>query len=142
VSNALIWKGITFNVGSRDDIRKQQANFIAYQPPSTTPGSVSSGKRPRQNQSHGLWLMHTREQLGKTLDKVQDLERVLDILPGERWVPGSTQWNKAATLFIHQHYQRCLDELESLVVSRLFELTKMNMSQTGAYAHSIIKKLC
>jgi hypothetical protein len=78
--------------------------------------------------------MHAREQLGKALDKVHDLERVLEILPGERWVPGSTQWNKAATLFIHQHYQSCLDELESLVVSWLFELTKMNMSQTGLYS--------
>ncbi|KAF7785028.1 hypothetical protein Agabi119p4_1193 [Agaricus bisporus var. burnettii] len=114
-----------------EDIRMQQSTFIAYQPPGTSRDTANPGKRPRQNQTHGLRLMHAREQFGKALDKVQDLERILEILPGERWIPGSTQWDRAAMLFTHKHYQRCLDELESLVVSRLFELTKMNMSQTG-----------
>ena len=27
--------------------------------------------------------------------------------------------------------QQCLDDLEGLIVLRMFELTKMNMSQTG-----------
>ncbi|KAF8222408.1 hypothetical protein L208DRAFT_1048587, partial [Tricholoma matsutake] len=35
-----------------------------------------------------------------------------------------------------RHYQQCLDELEGLIVSRMFELTKMNMSQTALWVCS------
>ena len=35
------------------------------------------------------------------------------------------------------HYQRCLDDLEGLIISRMFELTKMNMSQTGMCSYPV-----
>jgi len=35
-----------------------------------------------------------------------------------------------------RRYQRCLDSLEGLVVARMFELKKMNMSQTGMWLSS------
>lgn len=67
----------------------------------------------------------------KTRDKdllvVQDLEVKLGV--DVRWCPDQLQWKAAAILV----GQRCLDELEGLIVSCMFELTKMNMSQTGAY---------
>ncbi|KAF8229071.1 hypothetical protein L208DRAFT_1288284, partial [Tricholoma matsutake] len=49
-----------------------------------------------------------------------------------RWVPECPEWKAAALMVGKCHYQRCLDHLEGLIVSRMFELTKMNMSQTGA----------
>lgn len=48
-----------------------------------------------------------------------------------RWVAGSAGWEDAARKVAMRQYQRCIDVLEALVVARIFELTKMNMSQTG-----------
>jgi hypothetical protein len=46
-------------------------------------------------------------------------------------MPTSAEWRAASELVGRRRYQRCLDNLEGLIVSRMFELTKMNMSQTG-----------
>ena len=35
-------------------------------------------------------------------------------------------------------YQRSLDNLEGLVVARIFELTKMNRSQTGEWSAAFL----
>jgi len=48
-----------------------------------------------------------------------------------RWEPGCSEWKEAAEKVVMRRYQRCIDILEGLVVARMFELTKMNMSQTG-----------
>jgi len=74
---------------------------------------------------------HTLERYEKDLKVAQDLEMRLGIV--ERWVPGCPEWERAGVLVSMQHYQRALDHLEGLIVARMFELTKMNMSQTGAY---------
>jgi hypothetical protein len=60
---------------------------------------------------------------------VQDLERKLAV--STRWIPEDSQWKEAAVMAGKRTYQRCLDALEGLIVARMFELTKMNMSQTG-----------
>ncbi|KAG6823286.1 hypothetical protein H0H92_010726 [Tricholoma furcatifolium] len=74
-------------------------------------------------------LRHAREQVQQHLLLVQDLELQLDI--AERWTPECEEWKAAAILVGQWQYQRCLNELEGLVVSRMFELMKMNLSQTG-----------
>jgi hypothetical protein len=61
---------------------------------------------------------------------VQDLENKLGV--AICWVAGSPEWKDASTKVVLCQYQRCIDTLEGLVVARMFELTKMNMSQTGA----------
>ena len=48
-----------------------------------------------------------------------------------RWVSDSLEWKAAAEKVSMRWYQRCLDTLEGLIVACMFELTKMNMSQTG-----------
>lgn len=48
-----------------------------------------------------------------------------------RWEPESVEWKAAADKVVKRRYQRCIDNLEGLVVARMFELSKMNMSQTG-----------
>lgn len=60
---------------------------------------------------------------------MQNLELRLEV--AVRWQKGSDEWEATAVLLKNRRYQQCLDELEALIVSRMFELTKMNMSQTG-----------
>jgi hypothetical protein len=46
----------------------------------------------------------------------------------ERWAPGSPECHKAAKLLYMRKYQRALNVL---VVAHVFELSKMNCSQSG-----------
>ncbi|KAF8895674.1 hypothetical protein CPB85DRAFT_1202072, partial [Mucidula mucida] len=63
------------------------------------------------------------------LEQVEYLEKRLNIV--ERWGVSSIDWQETASLAVVREYRLALDELERLVVSRIFELTKMNMSGTG-----------
>jgi hypothetical protein len=72
---------------------------------------------------------HAIENLDKDLKAVQALEVWMDIT--EHWMPASPECHKAAKLLHMRKYQRALDVLEGLVVARVFELSKMNSSQTG-----------
>jgi hypothetical protein len=47
------------------------------------------------------------------------------------WLSGSQEWADAAYLVSTKRYHLALMKLETFVVQRMFELTKMNMSQTG-----------
>ena len=71
------------------------------------------------------------ENWDRDLAVVQELEVKLSVDLG--WNPECPEWTSAALLVGKCRYQQCLDELEGLIVSRMFELTKMNMSQTGMY---------
>ena len=73
---------------------------------------------------------------------VQDLETKLGVT--SRWLPNHQEWKLAAVMAGKHRYQQCLDDLEGLIVSQIFELTKMNMSETGEYLflcmlHQLIK---
>ncbi|KAK0207394.1 hypothetical protein IW262DRAFT_1302739 [Armillaria fumosa] len=57
------------------------------------------------------------------LERLQDLEQLLNISPDERWTIGCAKWIK--------NEQQHLNRLESLVISWIFKLTKMNMLHTG-----------
>jgi hypothetical protein len=88
---------------------------------------------------------HTLENRDKDLLVVQDLEMKLGVT--SRWLPDCQEWQMAAVMAGKCRYQRCLDDLEGLIVSRMFELTKMNMSQTGEYIffctfHQLTKVFC
>ncbi len=63
------------------------------------------------------------------LNIVQQLEIKLDIR--HRWTSDFPEWDHAKQMVEKREYQRCLDKLEGLVVQRIFEMTKMNMSQQG-----------
>jgi hypothetical protein len=65
----------------------------------------------------------------RRINSVQVIEIRLNITT--RWEPGTTEWEAAALKVKMRRYQRSIDVLEGLVVARMFELTKMNMSQTG-----------
>lgn len=70
------------------------------------------------------------ERRDKVLQSIHDIEDRLSIT--ERWVPASEEWSATAAMVQRRNYQRALDTLEGLVVARIFELSKMDMPQTGA----------
>lgn len=72
---------------------------------------------------------HAIEIQFRDLAAVQLLENKLNIT--QRWEHGSPEWIAAGKMVSMRTYQRCIDNLEGLVVARMFELTKMNRSQTG-----------
>ena len=72
---------------------------------------------------------HALEVQKRDLVAVQLLENRLNIV--QRWDRGSFEWQAAAEKVVMRTYQRCLDVLEGLIVAQMFELTKMNRSQTG-----------
>ncbi|KAF8573706.1 hypothetical protein K439DRAFT_1624875 [Ramaria rubella] len=70
--------------------------------------------------------------------KLQKVEGHLDI--GARWTPESLEFLRAAEYLRIQGYQCAVDKLEGLVVQRLFELTKVNVSHTGYKQRTHITK--
>jgi hypothetical protein len=87
------------------------------------------GQRDTQSRGVDTARRHTRETHDKNLRVVQQMEMKMGIVI--RWAPDSLEWKAAAEKVTMRRYQRCLDSLEGLIVARMFELTKMNMSQTG-----------
>lgn len=65
------------------------------------------------------------------LESVQELERLLDV--AKRWTTTSVKWVATTVEIKKRRYQLALNALELLIVERIFELTKMNQSQTGAW---------
>ena len=61
---------------------------------------------------------------------VTNLEVQLKLL-SDRWNSSTPEYQEIKKEFAHRRYRLALDELERLVVSRLFELTKLNASGTG-----------
>jgi hypothetical protein len=75
---------------------------------------------------------HALETFDKDLLVVQDLEKRLEVVV--RWTSERPEWQAVVIKVGKCRYQRCLDSLEGLIVSRMFKLTKMNMSQTGIFS--------
>jgi hypothetical protein len=72
---------------------------------------------------------HTLEVQAKAMAAVHDLEGRLDITV--RWIPGDEKWEAVVVMVCRRRYQRALDHLQGLIISRMFELAKCNMSGTG-----------
>ncbi|TFK79198.1 hypothetical protein K466DRAFT_505958 [Polyporus arcularius HHB13444] len=60
---------------------------------------------------------------------VRRLEDMLDI--DSRWMPGTPEYIKMMVALGQRRYRRALDNLERLVVQRLFELSKLGMNGLG-----------
>ncbi|KAJ7839237.1 hypothetical protein B0H14DRAFT_2588088 [Mycena olivaceomarginata] len=72
---------------------------------------------------------HGKEKMDKDLEIVQELEDRLEI--SDRWTIDSPQWAPTVLELKKRKYRQALDAMELLIVERIFELTKMNQSQTG-----------
>ncbi|KAJ7707057.1 hypothetical protein B0H14DRAFT_3643874 [Mycena olivaceomarginata] len=102
------------------EMRELAAPFI---PPTTDTSYAEAAKETRRVETKQC---HALEVANKSLGAVQDLELKLGITV--RWEPGSEAWVKAAKMVSSRRYQRALDQLQGLVVARMFELSKVNMS--------------
>jgi hypothetical protein len=90
-----------------------------------TPG-VSKEDRARRR---------AQEKMEKEEERVEELEETLDIM--ERWTTESPKWAATVDGIKKRKYALALDALELLIVERIFELTKMNQSQTGKWYKSL-----
>ncbi|KAJ3558554.1 hypothetical protein NP233_g11487 [Leucocoprinus birnbaumii] len=123
----------------KDEINElARESFIPFEWPSSADSpevSTGVGSSVPQKRKHlpqqrlGLQKLHANERLASTEAKVHNFEELLGVTT--RWEPNTPEWDMVKTLADHRRYQRCLDKLESLVVSRFFELSKMNMAGTG-----------
>ncbi|KAK0503746.1 hypothetical protein EDD18DRAFT_1305633 [Armillaria luteobubalina] len=80
---------------------------------------------------HYYALERLMEKRSQELECVQDLEQLLNISPDECWMVGCEKWAENEQQVAMRTYHQRLDRLEGLIVSRIFELTKMNISHTG-----------
>jgi hypothetical protein len=69
------------------------------------------------------------QRVNLNLNAVEDLERKLGIT--ERWTPAHADFQKAVAYVRNRQFIRAVEALEGLVVQRLFELSKANLSGTG-----------
>ena len=65
-------------------------------------------------------------------DRVEDLEEQLGIEPTRRWTLDQREYVEMREYSRHRQFIRAVEELENLVVQRLFELSKANLASTGA----------
>ncbi|KAJ3749419.1 hypothetical protein DFH05DRAFT_1593958 [Lentinula detonsa] len=72
-----------------------------------------------------------QEMEAKLLGDIQSFEDWLGLRRDQRWQQGSTEWKEAEELVYMAKYQKSLDRLEGLIVARIFELSRMNISGTG-----------
>jgi hypothetical protein len=61
----------------------------------------------------------------------QVIELEVDLGIDRRWDPSSSEYLETLGYMSTRTYQRALEELQRLVIQRLFELHKMNISATG-----------
>ncbi|KAF8507900.1 hypothetical protein BU17DRAFT_78031 [Hysterangium stoloniferum] len=93
-----------------------------------TPITISTSMRDNTISLETTWR-HLLEGYEKDLKIVQDLEKKLVV--AKCWEPGSAEWVNTSKLVAMRMYQQALDQLEGLIVAQMFELTKLNMLQTG-----------
>ena len=111
--------------GAVDDILR---DFVQYTPATISPEPVltNSKRKPQSIESKLRNAQDKHEAATKILEAIEEKLGV-----AQRWTVESDEYKKAQVLYNRRRYQCCVDELEGLVVARLFELTKVNMAQTG-----------
>jgi hypothetical protein len=88
-----------------------------------------------------ITIFHARKHIDIAYAKLQNAETQvghmeLQLQIEERWAIGSEQYMRYKQEASMGKYRAALDELERLVVMRLFELSKMSLSGTGHFSYS------
>ncbi|KAG1753439.1 hypothetical protein EDB19DRAFT_1903100 [Suillus lakei] len=108
----------------------RQDPFVSYNQSSFTPNSgLSISTSQATKQGHAARLQ---------INVVEDLEICLGV--SERWMPDHEEYVKALKYSRRWHFICAVEELESLVVQRLFELSKANLVSTGYKLRKQISK--
>ncbi|KAK1219024.1 hypothetical protein PQX77_018276 [Marasmius sp. AFHP31] len=79
---------------------------------------------------------YKNERYKATLEEVLDFENKHSFY--KRWEPTDKEYQETGSAMRGRHYRRALEQLERLVVQRLLELTKLNMSGVGYKQHEKI----
>ncbi|CDO74426.1 hypothetical protein BN946_scf184764.g2 [Trametes cinnabarina] len=79
-----------------------------------------------------------RENIQNLTAEVVEMEARLNIT--NRWQPGDVQYEETLKYIMTRKYQKALGKLQRLVIQRLFELHKLNLSQTAYRVRSYIAK--
>ncbi|KAJ3732181.1 hypothetical protein DFJ43DRAFT_997981, partial [Lentinula guzmanii] len=109
----------------REKLRRARRTFRSYEKGElSVSGEESLYLSERQ-------MVNEQELEAKLLVDVQSLEERLGLRADQRWCKGSEHWKKAEELVAMSKYQSSLDKLEGLIVARIFELSRMNVSGTG-----------
>ncbi|KAG2743935.1 hypothetical protein P692DRAFT_201722581, partial [Suillus brevipes Sb2] len=119
------WQRLVNLSGSKKDLDAASMAWAV-----STPRTVQFGTHDvtSTTRNETAWR-HAIENYDKDLKVVQELEVKLGIT--RRWVPDDHEWRDAGRLVANRKLQRALDNLEGLVVARIFELSKMNRAGTG-----------
>ncbi|KAJ7795433.1 hypothetical protein B0H14DRAFT_3093581 [Mycena olivaceomarginata] len=81
---------------------------------------------------------HAIEQRNRDIELVEDLEQKLGV--ETRWTSDSPQWTATDAALKKHKYLDALDEIEQIILARLFEMTKVHQSGTGYKCGSHIAK--
>ncbi|KAL0057518.1 hypothetical protein AAF712_015839 [Marasmius tenuissimus] len=82
-----------------------------------------SGKQVRQIEAQNRTTFERAKAINEELHPLED-----EIGIPDRWTSESEEFSKARKKLVDRRYRQALETLEKLVVQRLFELTKLNMS--------------
>jgi hypothetical protein len=98
-----------------------------------TPGTPAENKKVINKATRTISSAHRKWQAAENL--VLAIEDKLDILT--RWLPVHPEYVAVVAASGERQYKSALDEIECLVVQRLFELTKLNLMSTGETYHRL-----
>ncbi|KAJ7711407.1 hypothetical protein DFH07DRAFT_1021509 [Mycena maculata] len=113
-------------------MRGVQVPFI---PTEADDGYAEAAKATRRIETQ---RRHALELQARALTAVQELEVRLTV--ETRWTPDGEKWATASKMMAKRQYQRVLDHLQGLIIARMFELAKCNMSGTGYKLRKHISK--
>jgi phenylalanyl-tRNA synthetase alpha subunit len=91
-------------------------------------------------QSRNMRIRHLQEKVNNTTKAIHNIEATLHAKGTweSRWREGDVQWRDAVAKLERREYRHALDLLERLVVSRLMEMMKANMSETGTQLNLLL----
>ncbi|KAI6000458.1 hypothetical protein EDD15DRAFT_2361967 [Pisolithus albus] len=128
------WQRLVNLAASRQDLEMILSTWTVI----TTQNVAPTWKDSSATRKRETTCRHAQENYEKDLKAVQELEGRLGVTC--RWVPEDEEWQAATRLVANRKYQRALDNVERLVVSRIFELSKMNQSGTAkALGHQTLE---
>ncbi|KAJ7906808.1 hypothetical protein B0H13DRAFT_2504858 [Mycena leptocephala] len=111
------------------DVEQRVAAILGVQAPFITEAHSSYAQAAQATWRVETQRRHAQELQVNTLAAVHDLELRLGV--ESRWVEGDERWVAAAAMVRRRRYQRALDNLEGLIIARVFELGKCHMPETG-----------
>lgn len=112
--------------------------FLTYTPANFTQTSGLNASARRQSRTVEAERMSALRRYELQMNVVDDFERRNGI--NERWTTAHPEYTQALQYARERHFIRTVEELEGLVVQRLFEFSKANLAGTGS-CHNYLPSL-